>query len=183
VITKPSDPIVGIYNTTVGGSSLNSTNGTGHGQYMNGEDPTKCIDFFNSTYLNFGSSSYPAGPVSATAGVGTGIYTIPQVGASVLLSFQFQTAGDTPNRDPLSISLEGSNATGSFLSVGTSWTLIHSGSTGLSSYPFNVTRFAWGPIQNFTNTKLFTAYRMLVQSQRGPDIGTQFSEIHLFGLF
>jgi hypothetical protein len=43
------------------------------------------------------------------------------------------------------------------------------------------TPYAWGSIQNFSNTIPFTAYRMLVMSQRGLDIYTQFSEIRLFG--
>ena len=181
VITNPNDPIVAIYNTTAGGSSLNSTNGTGPGQYRNWQGPTVCIDFRNSTCLNFGQSSL-GGPSMYAVGVGTGIYTIPLVGLSILRSFQFQTGGDLPNRDPLTITLEGSNATGSLLSNGLSWTSLYTGPTGLAPYPFNETRFAWGPIQNISNNIPFTAYRMLVTAQRGPEICTQFSEIRFYGL-
>jgi len=75
--------------------------------------------------------------------------------------------------------LEGSNDTGSALTLGTSWTLLYSGDTGL--VPFSVTRLAWGDIQNFTNTIAFTAYRMIITSQRGIDYCVQFAEMNLYG--
>ena len=81
-------------------------------------------------------------------------------------------------RDPLTITLEGSNVTAVALTLGSSWTLLYSGDTGLT--PLNVTHLAWGDMQNFTNTLSFTAYRMIVTSQRGVDRCTQFSEMHLY---
>lgn len=75
--------------------------------------------------------------------------------------------------------MEGSNDTGSALTLGTSWTLLYSGDTGL--VPFSVTRLAWGDIQNFTNTIAFTAYRMIITSQRGIDYCVQFAEMNLYG--
>jgi hypothetical protein len=136
-----------------------------------------CIDFSGSTCLNFGDAGM--GISSSTAGVGTGVYTIPIVGVSIVCSIQFQTGGDVPARDPLSITLEGSNAIGTALSHGSSWTLLYSGATGLA--PFDVSRSAWGEMQNFTNTRPFTVYRMIVTSQRAADHCTQFAEMYLFG--
>jgi hypothetical protein len=113
----------------------------------------------NTTCLNFGNVGQNSSGSNNLAGVGTGLYTIPIVSATIVTSILFQTGGDVPARDPLTITLEGSNATGSFLSLGSVWTLLYSGASGLA--PYNVTRYAWGDMQNFTNTQPFTAYRMI----------------------
>jgi hypothetical protein len=180
IITQLNDPIEAIYDAVAGNSSYNSVPGNGVGDYAPGQGPTACIDFANTTYLNYGNVGYNVSGMTNTAGVGTGVYTTPQVGASIVQAIQFQAGNDSADRDPLSITLEGSNATGTNLYFGQDWTLLYAGATGLA--PFSVTRLAWGELQNFTNTESFTSYRMIVTSQRGVDYCTEFAEMHLYGI-
>lgn len=180
IITQLNDAIVGIYDASAGGIAYNSVPGNGTGNYPLGQGPNACIDFANTTYLNYGNVGYNTSGMTNTAGVGTGVFTTPQVGASIVQSIKFQAGNDSADRDPLSITLEGSNATGTNLYIGSSWTLLYTGPTGLE--PFNVTRLAWGDLQNFTNTQSFTSYRMIVTAQRGVDYCVEFAEMHLYGI-
>jgi hypothetical protein len=126
-------------------------------------------------YLNFGNGN--SGVTSATKGVDTGFYVTPVFGSSVVNAIQMATANDSPNRDPLTVSLEGSNATGANLDLGSSWTLIQSSvNLGIDTDPG---RFTLGPLVTFANTTPYTSYRVLVQSQRGVDNSTQYGEMHL----
>ncbi|CAF3082433.1 unnamed protein product [Rotaria sp. Silwood2] len=139
-----------------------------------------CIDFLNTTHLNYGNTV--VGQSSSTAGVGTGVFTIPVLGPTIVRAIQFTIGGDALNRDPFTITLEGSNTTDSALSVGFSWTLLYSGEAGFNSDSNSVIRYYLGQKQNFTNNLAFTAYCILVTSQRSSDDCTQFSEMHLFSL-
>jgi hypothetical protein len=130
--------------------------------------------------LNYGNAGYNSSGMTNTAGVGTGVYTTPQIGASIVQSIRFQTGNDSANRDPLNITLEGSNATGTNLNLGSYWTLLYTGPTGLT--PLSVTRLAWGDPQNFSNTRSFTSYRMIVTAQRDADYCVEFAEMHLYGI-
>jgi hypothetical protein len=180
ILTNPSDTIIAIYNATAGGSSIYSSIGNGIGEYPSNQGPSACIDFSNTTCLNFGNVGQNLTGATNTAGVGTGVYTVPGIGASILVSVQFETTNGSANRDPLTITLEGTNATGTDLSMGYSWTLLYNGMTGLSLLSSN--RLTWGDLQNFSNTQTFTTYRMLITSQRGVDDCTEFTEMHLYGL-
>ncbi|HZZ72377.1 MAG TPA: PEP-CTERM sorting domain-containing protein [Pirellulales bacterium] len=177
-ITAAGDAIVGISNTTIGGNDTIATPGTGAGQYATGEIPANAIDNNTGTkYLNFGNGA--TGVSNATKGVNTGFYVTPAFGNSLITGIQIATANDSPNRDPLTVSLEGSNATGSALDLGSSWTLINNSiDLGIGSDPGRLT---FGSIINFANTTPYTSYRVLVQSQRGSDNSVQYSEMNLFG--
>ena len=114
-------------------------------------------------------------------GNGTGLLTQPAVGASVVAAIKFQAGNDSADRDPLTITLEGSSSSGTPLfNSGSVWTLLYTGPTGLAS--LSSSRLAWGDMQTFTNTQSYTAYRMIVTSQRGPDNCTEYAEMHLFSL-
>ncbi len=130
IIKNSDDAVVAIYNATVGGS----TPGSGVGQYVPTQGPTICIAFSVSTCLNFGNT----GQNVANANNRASLYTILIVGASIVRSVQFQTGAGVPNRDPLTFTLEGPNATSSALSLGPVWTFLYSGVSGLE--PCNVTR-------------------------------------------
>ena len=103
------------------------------------------------------------------------------VGACVVTGIQFAMANDGPKRDPITMTLEGSNITNtSLLSTGSSWTLIYSGPTGIS----NITtppRSTYADVQNFTNVLRFKSYRFIMTTQRGMDTNLQYSEAHLLG--
>ncbi len=177
VVTTPGDPINGIWNTTAGGNSTASSPGSGAGQYPSGEGPANAIDMTLAKYLNFGNGD--GGVSSPTKGVGTGFYVTPSVGATILSAFQFQTGNDNPARDPLTITLEGSNALGADLALGASWTLLYSGTTGLDA--FAGSRNTFGASQTLTGLGAYTSYRVLVTSQRGSDNSVQYDEVRLFG--
>ncbi|CAF3738117.1 unnamed protein product [Rotaria sp. Silwood1] len=130
-ITSPGDLIVGLYNTAAG-----QRTGGYNGRYpSSAEDPPKVIDGLLSTkYLNFGLQSTD-GAVLNNPGVNTGFFVTPTIStASVAVALLFATANDFPNRDPLTVTLEGTNATNvGALHLGSSWTLIYSGPTGIDS--------------------------------------------------
>lgn len=131
--------------------------------------------------MNFG---YPNTGCSGVAspGLHTGFFFIPTVGnGSIARAIRFATAGDSPTRDPITMTLEGSNYTTiSSLNLGTSWTLIYSGSTGISSST-DPGRQVYGTQENLPNTEEFISYRILFTSKRGTDNSVQFSEFELMG--
>ena len=178
-LLSAADAIAPIWDTKAGGDSKDSTAGTASaGQFPAGEAVTFLLDGkMNTKYLNFGTGG--GGAVSSlTKGVGTGFFITPTLGSSIATGFKLSTANDAPERDPLSIILEGSNATGADLKLGANWATIFTGDTGLTSI---LTRQAAGPQIDFTNTTAYSSYRLIVNSQRGSANSVQFSEFALYG--
>ena len=191
LVTAPGDPITGIWNTTIGGNSTTSTPGTAAaGQFPAGEPPSAAIDGrylspYGATppqgtkYLNFGTGG-GSGVSTTTKGVGTGFFVTPALGPSFVTGIQVATANDAPARDPLIVSLEGSNATGPALELGSSWTVIQSSiNLGIDTDPG---RFILAPAVTFANTTPYSSYRVLVQSQRGSANSVQYGELNLLGV-
>ena len=174
-LTRPGDPIIGLYNTTAGGPIVGKD---GRYSYTT-EHPSLAIDNSTSTkYFNFGGT----GDVSQSAhqpGVGSGFYVTPSISnATVAIGLLFATADGLPNRDPLSVTLEGSNLDA--LDLGSSWTLIYNGSTGIYSSA-DPGRQVYASPQYFNNAIPFRSYRLLVTSQRGDEHGVQYSEARILG--
>ena len=178
-VTAPGDPVTAIYVATVGGNATRSSAGTGTGQYPSAEGPTRAVDGNAATkYLNYGNGSSALS--SATKGVGTGFYVTPALGPSVVTGIRVATGGDRPNRDPLTVSIEGTNAIGNFDSVAT-WTLIADDvNLGINADPG---RQAFGPIVRFANSAAYRSYRVIVKSQRGVDNAVQYAEMSLVGSY
>ncbi|CAF1364353.1 unnamed protein product [Didymodactylos carnosus] len=178
-LTQTSDPIFGICNTTVGGDSTPSTSGSNPCNFYPGEIPSYAIDNINTTkYTNFGGGSSISS--SPTQGCNTGFYVTPSMGPSVLKAFVFVTGNNIPDRDPTAITIEGSNLTSS-LTVGTSWTSIYSGTSGLSTDPG---RWSLGVQQTCSsNTVYYLNYRLLTTAKRGSEVAVQYSETILLGYF
>ncbi len=111
-----------------------------------------------------------------SSGIGSGL--VVSVGnAVVVTAFQFATANDEIGRDPLAVTIEGSNQAGAEDDGSSGFTLIHAGSTGLETDPG---RQSWGPTMVFANTTAFRSYRLLVTRKRDPgSFGTQYSEFRL----
>ena len=147
-IFSPGDPIVAIWNTTASGNSTASTAGTAAaGQYPAAEAAPNAVDgLANTKYLNFGGGG-GAGVQTTSKGLGTGFYITPSVTDSIVQSFQFTAANDAVNRDPLTITIEGTNATGAALAQGSSWALIYSGTTGLDTDPGRNTAGVMVPVR------------------------------------
>ncbi len=120
-ITQAGDMIIAIYNTTAGISV------GGVGTCNPNQNASSAIDGLTSTkYFNFGRPSGQTSTISQP-GVGSGFYVTPAISnSSVANGLCFATGNDMPNRDPITITLEGSNATGGVaLTLGSSWTLIY----------------------------------------------------------
>ena len=160
-----------------GGSSTASTAGMTAGCYVAAESPPNAFDGNATTkYLSFGNCA--VGSSSTSCGVGTGFYFTAQNGVSLLSAVRLATANDYPERDPITMTIEGSNQASATLTTGSSWTLIYSGSTGLNTDPG---RYTWGPRRNFTNNVWYKSYRVLVTSIRAADCATQYMEVDLIG--
>ncbi|CAF3929444.1 unnamed protein product [Rotaria sordida] len=169
--------IYGIHNTTVGGDSTPSTVGQSRGNYLpNGEPKKACDNDTSTTYLNFGNcDEYEK---MAYCGLKTGLYMTPERGTSIIVGLQFCTGNDFPDRDPIRITLEGTNEPANQLTLGSSWTLIYDGSSGLDYDPGRTT---CGEKELFSNSVEYTSYRVLVTEKRGADNSVQYSELRLFG--
>lgn len=130
----------------------------------------------NNKYTSFGSCT--AVSMAMSCGLNTGFYrTLPR-GASLIIGFQICTPGSTPARDPITITLEGSNQPASVLPLGSSWSLIYSGSSGLAIDPG---RLSCGIPQLFSNSIWYLSYRFLVTSKRGSDSSTWYSDVLFIG--
>lgn len=98
--------------------------------------------------------------------------------AATLLAFRFATSRETMQRDPMSVTIEGSNLNGAALTSGSSWTLLYKGSSGLT---YNPGRMRMGDAQILTESlTVFSSYRVLVTSTRGSSTSVSYSEVYLF---
>ena len=171
--------VYGVYNTSVGGDSVEAKPGTKSGNYMPKESPDEACDGSVSTkYLSFGPC-WEGHDAHTTCGMNTGFYLELEQGSTLVNGLKICTANDIPARDPILISLEGSNMTGADLTFGSSWTLLYNGTSGLH---INPRRKQCGRIQLFNNTKEYTSYRFLVSDKRKPVNCCQYSEVKLYSL-
>lgn len=109
--------------------------------------------------------------------MGTGVYVTLQRGASLLVAVQFCAANNLPERDPLTVTIEGSNQPSSALTLGSSWTLICNGLTGLNPDPG---RFAGGTVEYILNNMIsYASYRLIITSKRNITNSIQYSEVKL----
>jgi hypothetical protein len=153
-----------------------SSPGYGIGQYPPAQPAKVSIDRFrNTTYVNFGNTSQYHN--NTLGGVGTGFHVITNLGApSVLTKFRISTGSGHAERDPLVISIEGSN--GGNLTEGSSWTILYNGSSGLTTNPGRET---FGSFQLVSNIKLFNYYRLLTLAPRAITDCVQYSEVEFYG--
>lgn len=107
VITRSGDNITGLYNTAVGQST-----GGKDGKYTtNNEYPPQAIDNSTSTkYINLGSNG-AAGVRMPYPDVDTSFYVTPSISnTSIAVALRFATGNDNPDRDPITVTLEGTNS-------------------------------------------------------------------------
>lgn len=174
---RSNETVYGVWNTIAGGNSTASSAGSAAGNYYPTEVPMgACDDNFTSAYTNFGSCN--SGSNLLTCGKNTGFYRTPSRGSSLVFGFQICTAGGLNSRDPMTVTLEGSNQPLSVLVLGSSWTLIYNGTSGLDNDPG---RTACGPPQLFLNNVWYKSYRFLVTSKRGTQSSTWYTEVILIG--
>jgi hypothetical protein len=103
VLNHAEDIIVGLYNTTAGGS-IGGLNGT---YAPAGEMPHLAMDNSTSTkYLNFGVKNCSL-CTGYQGGLGTGFLVIPTLSnATVACGLRFATANDNPGRDPITVTFK-----------------------------------------------------------------------------
>lgn len=165
----------GVWNTSIGRNSTPSTPGTCTGCYETSETPGKaCDNLLNTKYLNYGDGI----SASSTSGLKTGFYLELQRGSSLAVSLRLCTGNDSPERDPMVVSLEGSNLSGAALTLGSSWTLLFNGTSGFQTDPGRQT---CGPMHSLNNTIYYKSYRFLVSAKRAVSTSVQYSELQLFG--
>jgi hypothetical protein len=180
VLTRRVDKIVGLYKTTAGQST-----GAFDGFYTGAQEgPRSAVDSDTSTkYLNFGDyNGSNTVCINYQCGRRTGYFITPSISkTTVACALLFATGNDNPDRDPIIVTLEGSNATSdALLHLGSSWTLIYNGLTGISP-TVNDARSTYMIQQNFSNTQIFASCRLLIVSQRAPTIAVQYSEALILG--
>jgi len=173
-----NDILQGLWDTIVGGDGTIATPGNGKGNYIPAEGPPNAFDgSCNNKFLSFGYCSEQS-TWTLECGANTGFTVTLASGAAVMKSFQVCTGNDRPDRDPEVITLEGTNSTGSDLLLGSSWTLIYNGPSGLEIDPG---RNQLGRIIRFRyNDIAYSSYRLLVQEKRGVEYCTQLGELYLY---
>ncbi len=167
LILDKNDPIYAVF--AIPGSTASDFTRSSLNDHPINEAPPKCIDGnVDTKYLNFAKTN-------------VGFIVVPAFGDSMLTSFRIATANDAPERDPLTISIEGTNDPFStHLGVfNANWTSIYSGSTGLETWPGYK---KWGSEIAIEPSDYFAYYRVLVTSIRGAGNSVQFSEIELNGV-
>lgn len=174
-IVSPGDTIVALKETTKGRPNILAESGDYGGVSGNEELVSQAIDDnIRTKYFN------KAADDAGSPGVGTGFVVKPHLGATLITGIQFCTANDAPERDPLSITIEGSNTDGADKAKAKDFTLIYKGQAGLTKDP---DRGFWGQAITFTNTESYKYYRVLVTQVRGGDSAdaVQFAEVRLVG--
>ncbi|CAF0943422.1 unnamed protein product [Adineta ricciae] len=177
-LITPNDTIYGVYEAFMGYNStiaLPYTNGTG--QYHSDESPSNACDGNIATkYVNFGRCA--ANTQICGCGSQTGLHIELKRSAPLVTGFQICTGDDYPGRDPILVTLEGSNHSGTDLLVGFSWSLIYVGDSDLKS---DTGRRRCGTIQMFPNSNRYKNYRFLILSVRQVLDCAQYSELQLYG--
>ena len=142
---SPQDTIVALKQTVKGSANrLAAAADCGDGELVG-----NLIDGnLGSKYFNRASDE------NAGNGVNTGFMITPAAGAKAVTGIQFATANDSPERDPVRITVEGSNDPQS----PQSFTLVYQGTSGLGVDP---DRNQWGRAVTFTNTNAYKTYWVL----------------------
>ena len=178
LLTGTNELVYGLWKTALLGDAPSSVPGEGVGGYYPTGVPQYAFDQNSITkYTSFGTCS--PGAYIPDCATNTGFDVTPQQGATLLQAVQFTTAFDLPARDPLGITIEGSNATLSALMRGASWSLIATLSTGLDKDPG---REVDGLLQCLNaNAIWYTSYRILVIAVRDVAECVQYAEVKLLG--
>ena len=167
-----------IWNTKAGGNSSTAVTGTTMGTYYPGEIPSNLFDNdLGTVYTSYGPCSYSL--YNLTRGEKTGFYLTLKNGSITMVAFYMGTNSLHWERDPLTITIEGSNLQGSALVRGSSWTLIYNDSSGLN---YNKTTSTLGAIQIVPSFPMaFASYRLLVTAKKGIEPCASYSEFGLLG--
>ena len=198
-----NDSIIGLWNTSAGDDSklsgpssdsdaaaviqaaIFAAGGGGNalpGKYNLNEIPEDALDRNENTkYTSYGFCNGNPQIKNMACGINTGFHLTLGSHESLLTAFRFRTANDYPERDPLHITIEGSNENPTSLTSGSSWTLIYNGPSGLN----NIKSRCWFGItmKLSNNFDWFTSYRILVNGKRNSSSAVQYSDVELLGYY
>lgn len=179
MLTSTNEVIYNIWNTFAGQNSTLSGPGNDTGTYNPNEIPQSVFDQNLTTkYTSYGTCNRYSSNLPQ-CGVNTGFYVSLQRGAVLLKSVRFCTTNARPERDPRTITIEGSNQPSATLLLGSSWTLIYNGSSGLDLDPG---RTSYGTMQTISNNLMtYQSYRFLITSIRNMSNSVSYSEVELYG--
>ncbi|CAF3733858.1 unnamed protein product [Adineta steineri] len=173
---RTNETVYNIWNTTAGGSSVYAVSGYSVGSYWPAGSGQTAFDGDLTTALcSYGTCDFTGS--SQSCGEKTGFYLTMNGGSKILAGFQMSSSSVTWSRvrDPMVITIEGSNLNGSALTLGSSWALIYNGSAGFITDPG---RAASGILQSISNPSIaFASYRLLVTLKEGGDSCPSFSEL------
>ncbi|MAT73095.1 MAG: hypothetical protein CMJ58_26725 [Planctomycetaceae bacterium] len=150
---SPADSLVDVDLLNAGDPTL-AVHVAPNSRYPGNESPDKLFDGDVGTkYLNFGEEN-------------SGFIVTPAAGPSVVTNFLIATANDSPERDPSSYEIYGTNdaivsGDNSRSNGGEVWYLIASGSIDLPT-----DRQVNGPLVTFANSDAYTSYRVLFPTVR-----------------
>ena len=161
-LASPADPIAAVKATTPGGPNVFADAGT---DYSSHESAASLTDGnLDTKYYNTGDKD-------------TGFVITPSAGPKAINGFQFATANDSPDRDPVTVVIEGSNAADAGANGGNGFVTLWQGSSGLVDDPG---RKAWGKRVSFWNASAYKTYRILITGTRNDSHSPQYAEVHLF---
>lgn len=157
-LTMPGDPIIPIQDIDIISAS----------DYPGAQSPQQSYDnVLGTKYLNFG-------------GQNSGFIVTPQVGPTVVDSFQITTGDDTPERDPAAYTIYGTNdpvvSTDNGFGDAETWTEIQSGTLTLPEERST----AGGVIPITGNTAAYTSYKVQFTELKDNGFFMQIGEFELF---
>jgi hypothetical protein len=174
-ILSGDEAIIPLKNTQPGQANVLAVPGDFGGNDGTSEQVQSALDGDLTTkYFNKGGAD------GGNNGLNTGFVVQCDHGAAVVTGIQFATANDLPERDPIRISIEGSNSPDALTAGCSDFKSIYQGTSGLEK---TTDRGTWGGTISFPNTTAYKYYRVLVMDVRDSSIGaTQYSEVRLFGV-
>jgi hypothetical protein len=171
-IVSPQDAIQGIKLTMKGGPTTFTVNGD-YGGDGTQEPPANALDGSPANKYFCHAQNETKDP-----GVDTGLLITPKIGSSIVTALQFYTANDMADRDPLTVTLEGSSDPQAVTEGFKDFRLIYEGTSGLDLDP---DRGNAGLQISFTNSNAYKTYRLLITKTRAKTDATQYGEVILFG--
>ena len=178
MLAMPDHAVAGVIFTpgdTIFGGVKSGATFTINNNWPGNEAPSNAIDGVGQKYLNF-------------SGTNTGFIVNPSIGSSVATSITLWTANDSPQHDPASYELWGTNASigsgPSFLL--SNFTLISSGLLSLPSTRSNGGNAPLSDINSqtigFTNSTAYASYMIIFPTVKGTNSGgfMQIGEVQLY---
>ena len=173
-VLTSTDKVVGVKQTAKGKPNVLSAPGDYGGSDGNAEPPELAIDGdTNTKYFNHVQDG------TETPGVNTGLVVTPTAGPTIVTAIQFAAANDLEGRDPVKITLEGSNDPKATEAGATDFKVIYEGPSGLEIDPG---RNTFGKVITFDNKVAYKSYRLLITATRLTTTdSTQYAEVKLLG--